>query len=141
VTEHDEVELAVVHAALGADLPLLAICRGMQVLNVALGGTLVQHIGSEAHWFQLTTVNHDAGSLLAKAMGAEQTQGCHCVHHQALDRVADALQVTSRDADGMVHGAQLSGARWVVATQWHPEDTAAKDARQQALFDELVNQT
>ncbi len=141
VAEHDDVELAVVCAALDADLPMLAICRGMQVLNVALGGTLVQHIGTESHWLQLTANHLDADSLVAKAMGTEHPEACHCVHHQALDRVADDLRVTSRDADGIVHAAELPSARWVAATQWHPEDTAATDTQQQGLFDELIRQS
>lgn len=139
VTEHDEIELAVVHAVLAADKPLLAICRGMQVLNVALGGTLVQHIGTEAHWYETHAVTLEADSLLAKALGTDSPAACHCVHHQALDRVADRLRVVGR-ADGMVHAVELPTARWVVATQWHPEDTAATDAVQQNVFDELVRQ-
>jgi putative glutamine amidotransferase len=141
VPEHDEVELATVRAALDADLPTLAICRGLQVLNVALGGTLVQHIGSEAHWFQLTAHTLDADSLAAKAMGTDSPAECHCVHHQAVDVVATDLRVTSRDAEGIVHAAELSSARWLVATQWHPEDTAEHDPQQQGLFEDLVRHT
>jgi putative glutamine amidotransferase len=140
VHEHDEVELAVVRAALDCDLPTLAICRGMQVLNVALGGTLVQHIGTESHWHQLTANDLEPDSLAAKAMGAERPEACHCVHHQALDRVADEIRVTSRDADGIVHAAELPAHRWVAAVQWHPEDTADSDPQQQGLFDELIRQ-
>lgn len=138
VEEHDEVELAVVRAAVELDTPTLAICRGMQVLNVALGGTLVQHIGSEEHWFRHTEVSLDAGSRIADAMGTTTPVGCHCVHHQALDRIADGLTVTGRSADGIVHAAELDAARWTVATQWHPEDDADHDPQQQRLFDALV---
>ncbi len=138
VAEHDEVELAVVRAAVELDVPMLAICRGMQVLNVALGGTLVQHIGSEEHWLRYTQVSLDAGSHVAKAMGTESPTACHCVHHQALDRVADGLVVTGRTADGIVHAAECEGSRWIVATQWHPEDSADTDPQQQGLFDDLV---
>jgi putative glutamine amidotransferase len=139
VPEHDEVELAVVHAALAADRPMLAICRGMQVLNVALGGTLVQHIGSEEHWFRHTAVELAPGSLVAAAIGADHATNAHCVHHQALDGVAPALRVTGW-CDGMPHAAEVRDARWIVATQWHPEDTAATDPAHQSLFDELVRQ-
>jgi len=138
VEEHDEVELAVVRAAVELDKPVLAICRGMQVLNVALGGTLVQHIGSEAHWFAHTQVTLTEGSRVAKAMGTTTPTACHCVHHQALDALAPGLTVTGSTADGIVHAAELDAARWVVATQWHPEDDAHDDAQQQALFDALV---
>jgi putative glutamine amidotransferase len=136
--EHDEVELALVAAALAADLPMLAVCRGAQVLNVALGGTLVQHIEThEQHRFTFNRVELEPGSWTAAAMGAEQPLGCHCVHHQVLDRLGDGLRVVGR-VDGMVHAVELPQARWVVGTQWHPEDNAATDPQQQGLFDELV---
>jgi putative glutamine amidotransferase len=140
VAEHDETELAMMHAAIAADIPVLAICRGLQVLNVALGGTLVQDIGSHDHWMAFTRVDLDAGSRVAKAMGTESPQRCHCVHHQALDRVGDALTVVGRGDDGIVHAVELDTARWVVGIQWHPEDSAADDPQQQALFDELIRQ-
>ena len=139
VTEHDEVELAVVRAALDADLPMLAICRGLQVLNVAMGGTLQQHIGTESHWFaHRTDVEVSAGSRLAAALGGQHPAACHCVHHQAIDQLADGLTVTARTADGIIHGAEVDAARWVVGTQWHPEDTAADDPQQLALFQALL---
>ena len=139
VPEHDEVELAVVHAAIESDTPMLAICRGLQVLNVALGGTLQQDIGSEAHWLAHHPVALDAGSKLAKAIGHETPAKCHCVHHQALDRVADGLTVVGRTIDGIVHACELDSASWIVATQWHPEDTAATDRDQQAIFQGLID--
>jgi putative glutamine amidotransferase len=140
VPEHDEVEFAVMRAALDADVPTLAICRGMQVLNVALGGTLAQDIGSEKHWMTYThDVTLDPGSLAAAALGTEHPHACHCVHHQALDTVASGLTVTGRTGDGIVHAAEVSSARWIVATQWHPEDSAATDPEQQRLFDTLLH--
>lgn len=139
VPEHDEIELAVVRAALEQGVPTLAICRGMQVLNVALGGTLIQHIGSEEHWMTYTDVEVEPGSRLSVALGRSQVGHCHCVHHQALDRVADGLVVTARSADSIIHAVEAADAdRWVVATQWHPEDTADVDPQQQRLFDALV---
>lgn len=140
VAEHDEVELAVVRAALTADVPMLAICRGMQVLNVAMGGTLQQHIGSEDHWLTYTHVSLDHRSRIAEAIGRE-VPACHCVHHQALDRVADGLVVTGRSADGIVHAAEVAGSSWIVATQWHPEDSADSDPQQQLLFESLLRHT
>ena len=138
VAEHDEVELAVVRAALDADLPMLAICRGLQVLNVAMGGTLQQHIGSESHWFaHRTDVEVAEGSRLAAALDGKPV-ACHCVHHQAIDQLADGLTVTARTHDGIIHGAEVDSARWVVGTQWHPEDTAANDPQQLALFEALL---
>ena len=137
-SEHDEVELAVVRAALDADLPMLAICRGLQVLNVAMGGTLQQHIGTESHWFaHRTDVEVAEGSRLAAALGGKPA-ACHCVHHQAIDELAAGLTVTARTTDGIIHGAEVDSARWVVGTQWHPEDTAANDPQQLALFEALL---
>ena len=139
VPEHDEVELAVVRAALDLDVPMLAICRGMQVLNVAMGGTLQQDIGSESHWFAHHEVSLEAGSRVAKAIGSETVAAAHCVHHQALDRIADGLVVVGRTADGIVHACESTSHAWVLATQWHPEDTAATDAQQQSLFAALID--
>jgi putative glutamine amidotransferase len=140
VPEHDAMELAMVSAAIEADKPVLAICRGLQVLNVALGGTLVQDIGSEDHWHRFTRVDLDAGSRIAKAMGTEWPGRCHCVHHQALDRLGDGLRVVGRHDDSIIHAVELDEARWIVGTQWHPEDSAAEDPQQQGLFDELIRQ-
>ncbi len=141
VAEHDEVELAVVRAAVDLDVPTLAICRGMQVLNVALGGTLQQHIGTEDHWMEYTEVMLEPGSRIAKAMGTDTAERCHCVHHQALDRVADGLVVTAHSHDGIVHAAEVESAEWIVATQWHPEDSADTDGEQQRLFAALLHHT
>ena len=138
--EHDAMELAMVAAAIEADKPVLAICRGQQILNVALGGTLVQDIGTEDHWHQFTTTELDAGSRIAKAMGTETPSRCHCVHHQALDQLGAGLHVVGRHASGLIHAVELDAARWVVGTQWHPEDSAAEDPQQQGLFDELIRQ-
>lgn len=140
VPEHDEVELAVVRAALELSVPMLAICRGMQVLNVAMGGTLQQDIGTEAHWFAYHEVALEVGSRMAKAVGSELITAGHCVHHQALDRVADGLRVVGRSDDGVVHACELDSDAWVLATQWHPEDSAATDPQQQALFTALIDQ-
>jgi putative glutamine amidotransferase len=140
VDEHDLTELAVVTAVLDADVPMLAVCRGLQVLTVAMGGTLQQHIGSDDHWFRHTTVVLTAGSRAAGALGGVEVAGCHCVHHQAIDIVPDGMVVTGT-ADGIVHAAEVPAARWVVGVQWHPEDTAATDPAQQSLFTTLVAHT
>ena len=141
--EHDEWELAVTRTAIELDLPMLAICRGFQVLNVARGGTLHQHITDDEttvkHRFELHPVDLDPSSRAASAMGTNRPVG-HSVHHQAIDRLGDGLAVTAHADDGTVEAAELDGARWVVGVQWHPEDTADSDPHQQGLFDELVRQ-
>jgi putative glutamine amidotransferase len=132
VAEHDEAELAAVRAALTLGLPVLAICRGLQVLNVALGGTLHQHI--EHHRFVNHPVELVDGSRVAVAMGTRRPS-VHSVHHQAVDRLGAGLAVTGTHADGTVEACELAGDGWVVGVQWHPEDTAADDPANQRLFD------
>jgi putative glutamine amidotransferase len=140
VDEHDTVELAVMRTAIERDIPVLGLCRGIQLLNVARGGTLVQDVGTETHWHQYLPVELDAGSRLAKAFGTHTPQHCHHVHHQALDAIGDGLRIVGRATDGMIEAVELESATWIVATQWHPEDNAADDIEQQNVFDELVRQ-
>ncbi len=127
----DASELALLAAALDADLPVLAICRGMQLLNVFLGGTLVQHVpdvvGHDTHQpargcFGDVEVTTEAGSLVAKFLG--ETATVRCSHHQALDRLGAGLVVTARSADGLAEAVELPSARFVVGVQWHPEEDA-----------------
>ncbi len=136
---HDDIELVVCVDAIRRDLPVLAICRGLQVLNVALGGTLRQHIGDD-HRMRHHDVTVRPGSRLAAVTGAGVVEDCHCVHHQAIDRLADGLDVVATTGDGVIHSVEHRDASWCVAVQWHPEDTAAGDHRQQSLFDALVGQ-
>jgi putative glutamine amidotransferase len=147
----DDFELPLVHDAIGRGMPTLAICRGVQVLNVALGGSLYQHIpddpGTEPHGRpgepnggRRHDVTIDADSRLAAVMGATTvTASCH--HHQAIDKVGDGLHVVARAADGIVEALELDQPeQWLLAVQWHPEDTAGTDPAQQHLFDTLVAQ-
>jgi len=129
--ERDAAELAVLHRALERGIPVLGVCRGAQVLNVALGGTLVQHVpdavGHSGHnpspgVFGTVEVALEPGSRVGAALGADATVRCH--HHQALDRLADGLVVTGRAADGLVEAVELAGAPFVVGVQWHPEEDA-----------------
>ena len=138
--EHDDLDLTLARLAIELRLPLLAICRGAQVLNVAFGGTLHQHITDDettvTHRFHHHAVCLEPGSLTRDLMGIDRPVG-HSVHHQAVDRLADGFVVTARADDGIIEGFELPGS-WVVAVQWHPEDTAADDPHQQALFDGLA---
>lgn len=135
---HDDSDLVYLAAAIERDLPVLAICRGFQVLNVARGGTLLQHIGEE-HRDVMHPVDLEAGSRVAAAFGVSSPVG-HSFHHQAVDQVGDGLVVTGRSPDGYVEALELEGATWVVGVQWHPEDTAADDPVQQRVFEQLVRQ-
>jgi gamma-glutamyl-gamma-aminobutyrate hydrolase PuuD len=129
--ERDAAELAVLHRALDRGIPVLGVCRGAQVLNVGLGGTLVQHVpdavGHSGHnpspgVFGTVEVALEPGSRVGAALGATATVRCH--HHQALGRLADGLVVTGRATDGLVEAVELAGAPFVVGVQWHPEEDA-----------------
>lgn len=127
--DRDAAELALLHAALDRDLPLLAVCRGMQLLNVVLGGDLVQHLpdvpGTGCHdpgagLFQRRAMRIEPDSTLAGVLGTTAPGDCH--HHQALGRIAEGLRVTAwAEDDAVVEGVELSGRRFCVGVQWHPE--------------------
>lgn len=134
----DEFEITAIRRALARDIPILAICRGHQVLNVALGGSLIQHLDTtDDHRDVMHPVRLVAGTRVATAMGTLEPE-VHSFHHQAVDRLGEGLVVTSTSDDGTVESIEHDAARWVVGVQWHPEDTAATDHANQALFDELV---
>lgn len=136
----DTFDLDVARHALESGLPLLAVCRGLQVVNVALGGTLEQDMGGpeREHRHLVHPVTLEPGSLVARATGAEKTDAS-CYHHQCVDRPGAGLRVTARAADGTVEALELPGAGgWFTAVQWHPEDTAHENPAQQGLFDALV---
>ncbi|GAA1260939.1 gamma-glutamyl-gamma-aminobutyrate hydrolase [Sphaerisporangium rubeum] len=128
----DEAEFALVGAALAAGLPLLGICRGLQVLNVHLGGTLHQHlpdvVGHAAHApapgeFGHLPVRVAEGSKLAGVLGAGPADAAH-YHHQAVDRLGDGLTVSAVAEDGTVEAVELAGHPFALGVQWHPETSA-----------------
>lgn len=145
--ERDISELALAHEAVARGLPTLGICRGMQVINVALGGTLIEHLPDEvgdgvAHRLPprqptLHGVKVQPGSKLAAILQRHEIESASW-HHQALRRVAEPLTVTAHAPDGTIEAAELADHPWLVAVQWHPELTAADDPAQQRLFDALV---
>lgn len=126
----DEFELGLLRHAMDLDLPVLAVCRGHQLLNVCLGGSLVQHIESgdhedledETHTSRYHEVALAEGSKLFHIYGAGRID-VNSRHHQAVtpERVAPKLQVTGTTADGLVEGLESPSHRWVVGVQWHPE--------------------
>jgi putative glutamine amidotransferase len=129
----DATEASLVVEAKARGIPVLAICRGIQILNVALGGTLVQDISSQCD----TDIAHDEdgprdsrsheviaepGSLIAGAIGAERVT-VNSFHHQSVKDVADGMRVTARSPDGIVEGIESTDEDWwVLAVQWHPEE-------------------
>lgn len=142
----DATELALVTAARRQRTPLLAICRGLQIVNVALGGSLVQDLPSERpdasphapggpRDARVHDVQVDPGTRLAAAVGATQLR-VNSSHHQAIDRLAAGLVVTARAPDGVVEGAETDDDWWMVGVQWHPEElVATAEPWDRALFD------
>lgn len=139
-TARDDWELALLRAALDADLPVVAVCRGAQLVNVARGGTLHQHLpevlGDETHRPELGTYGKvdvivEAGSRLAEILGEAPDVRCH--HHQAIDRLGEHVVVCARAADGTIEAVELDDQRFAIGVQWHPEET--RDSR---LFTALV---
>ncbi|WP_307806508.1 gamma-glutamyl-gamma-aminobutyrate hydrolase family protein [Streptomyces sp. FH025] len=138
--QQDGFDLELARGALSAGLPLLAICRGLQVVNVALGGTLHQDMGGpdREHRHLVHPVSVRPGSAVAEALRAERVEAS-CYHHQRVDRLGAGVEVTARAADGTPEALELPGATgWFTAVQWHPEDTAPRDPANQGLFDALV---
>jgi putative glutamine amidotransferase len=129
----DAFELALITAARDHSLPTLAICRGIQVLNVALGGTLIQdilsqcpsalpHARKDARDARVHEIQVDRGSRLAEVLEAERVT-VNSAHHQAIASLADGLRVTARAPDGIIEGAEWDGDDWwAVGVQWHPEE-------------------
>ena len=149
-SERDRTELQLAQKIIDYQLPTLAICRGLQIVNVVLGGTLHAHLpdiyGDEVahrapprkpipHQVQI-----ESESILARVLEMTEVQTMSW-HHQAIDQVASALNVTAVAPDGVVEAVELSHHRWLIGVQWHPELTAANDRSQQSLFDEVVRQS
>lgn len=144
--DRDETELALANALVGGSTPALFVCRGMQVLNVAMGGSLHQHLAEhiddnihklDGDGWAYHEAQLKAGSLVAKASGTDAVHGA-TGHHQAVNEVAAGLEPTAWAVDGVVEAVEVPGDTWMVAVQWHPEVTAHCDPTQQGLFDDLV---
>jgi putative glutamine amidotransferase len=143
----DEADIRLSRHAARTGLPVLGVCRGAQVLNVALGGTLVEHLpdvvgekvlhrarpsGHIVHPIELS-----AESRLADFLGhAPATPSSS--HHQAIGRVAPGLAIAARAPDGTIEAVEMRSHPWLFAVQWHPEVNAARDPVEQRLFDRLV---
>jgi putative glutamine amidotransferase len=125
----DAFEIALVHGAMRRGMPVLGICRGAQVINVALGGTLHQHlpdvIGHTHHQrgnavFSTSAVRTVPGTRLAALIG--ESSDAQCYHHQAIDRLGESLIVSAQDTDGVIEAVEIPGETFVLAVQWHPEE-------------------
>jgi putative glutamine amidotransferase len=138
----DAADLAITRAAVDSNTPTLATCRGIQVLNVALGGTLVQHVD---HHMRTDLYNQDVhhvdiepGSRLAKILGSEVV-GVNSLHHQVLDRLGHGVVAVGRNHEGQVEAIEVEQAPAVLGVQWHPELLRHRDDHL-SLFDDLVQQ-
>jgi putative glutamine amidotransferase len=131
----DEAELALLRAALDRDMPVLGICRGIQVLNVGLGGDLDQHFDGHRHDPPGEFIEHDVAiepdTRLAQMLGERTSVMSH--HHQGIKTLAPGLVETARADDGLLEAVEAPDRRFTVGVLWHPE--AGKDAR---LFETLV---
>lgn len=147
--ERDKAEFTLADAALEANMPLFCICRGFQLLNVKLGGSLITHIPDAMP----EAINHRqppdklygpiehaievaSDSKLADMMKTSKVKTASW-HHQAIDRLGDGLRIVAQAEDGIIEAVEMAD-KPVIAVQWHPELTAAHDPSQQNLFDEFV---
>lgn len=149
--DRDTTELPLIREALAQDMPMFAICRGIQSLNVALGGSLYQDIPSQAP----SVIHHQQGDLkiprsqtshsiriipdsrLHRIVGLDTIQ-TNSFHHQALKKVADGLVVTAYAPDEIIEAVESPGHRYVVAVQFHPEETAPNDLPSRQLFEAFI---
>ena len=138
----DVMEQILLAQALKTNVPVLAICRGMQLLNVSQGGSLIQHVTGHEHRpanksLSAHIVNLEPGSQLARIIQVQQLP-VNSRHHQAVARVGADLQVTARSEDGTIEALESSRHRFALGVQWHPEDMASVNAYQRLLFDAFV---
>ena len=149
----DEFELALLKAVMDTGKPILGICRGEQILNVALGGTLIQDIPSQRP--EAAGENHRdnehryapdyparalPGTLLHSLMGCDELL-TNSVHHQAVDTPAPGMRVCALSPAGIVEGIEAEGGRFLLGLQWHPEAVAAVEERMQRPFTALVRES
>jgi putative glutamine amidotransferase len=146
--ELDETEMLLTRWLVGEDRPTLAICRGIQVLNVALGGTLWQDVATQGvsdvdhHRSERRLLAHgvriEQGTLLHRILGRDEVQ-VNSLHHQAIHRVGEGLQVSARSDDGMVEAMELPDRRFLLGVQWHPEELVGEHDWARRLFEALVD--
>jgi len=144
----DDYSIEIIHSTIERDAPLLCICRGSQLLNVALGGDLIPDIenyhphrgGSGDPMFKDEQVILEPGSAIHQILGRDRL-AVRSGHHQAVNRLGAGLVVSARAEDGIIEGTELPSATWVVGVQWHPEDDDGSASDRRALFTAFVDQT
>lgn len=138
----DAADLAMTRAAVDSNMPTLATCRGIQVLNVAMGGTLVQHVDDhmriDLYNQDVHNVEIDPASRLATILGTEVV-GVNSLHHQVIDRLGPGTRAVARNHDGDIEAIEIDDAPAVLGVQWHPELLRHRGDHL-ALFEDLVRQ-
>jgi putative glutamine amidotransferase len=144
-TLRDQTEIILLESAINMNLPFLGICRGAQLLNVARGGSLIQHlpdvVGTEKYQiskgvFNPVAVKVSKDSKLAGIVG-EEVSNAMMYHHQAVDQLGDGLVVTAVSEDGVVEALEFAGNKFGVAVQWHPE----QDLEDLRIFQAFIKST
>jgi putative glutamine amidotransferase len=131
----DEADMSLVRYALSAGIPVLAICRGLQITNVALGGTLIQHMDAP-HLHHVAPVTLTA---CVDELGlSSATVDASCYHHQMIDTLAPGLEVIGLSAEGNVEAVKIDAPAWAFGVQWHPEDNYDTNRPQAELFERFV---
>ncbi len=133
----DTADLSLAEYCLSHAIPTLAVCRGLHVVNVVRGGTLVVDMPVN-HRHVVQGIRLEDGSAPLGIDCPEVTISCY--HHQAVDRLGDGMQVVARAADGTVEAVVIDSPGWAVGVQWHPEDTWAADPRQRELLARFVSE-
>lgn len=141
----DDLQLEMLNRAFGDDVPVLTICRSMQLLNVACGGTLITDLGPDTvhngnpggPMFSDETVEIEAGTLLDEVFQSRKLT-VRGGHHQACDLIGDDLRATAFAVDGTIEAIERTSSSWVIGVQWHPEDDAGSKEDRYRLFSALV---
>jgi putative glutamine amidotransferase len=130
----DEADLSLAAYCFEHGVPTLAVCRGLHVVNVLRGGTLVQHMDDHhRHVVHDVVIERGPAGIEAGPITAS------CYHHQCVERLGSGLEVVGRAEDGTVEAVTIDSAGWAFGVQWHPEDTAREDPRQLSVFRALVD--
>lgn len=133
----DEADISLVKYALEKGIPVLAICRGLQITNAALGGTLVQHMDTpHQHHVAPVTIEKYVDELGLSSATVEAS----CYHHQMIDQVAPGLEVIGRSAEGYVEAVKIDAPAWAFGVQWHPEDNFDTNSAQLEILSRFVRE-
>lgn len=133
----DETDMSLALYALENSIPFFAICRGLQITNVALGGTLIQHMDSP-HQHHVADVTFDS-SIEELGLSSPAVQAS-CFHHQMIDKVSPKLEVIARSAEGYVEAVKIDAPGWAFGVQWHPEDNYDSEEGQLEMLHTFVAQ-